>query len=54
LYDQSGKRVDTVADRHFAAGENQVSYRNNSLPAGQYVYRLEVGSKWAAGMMIAK
>lgn len=54
LYDQSGRLIDTIADRHFAEGENQVSYRNNNLPAGQYVYRLEVGSKWAAGILIAR
>ncbi len=53
VMDAQGRLLDTVADRHFDAGDHQVPYRNPQLPAGQYAFRLQTPGGVLSRQMVA-
>ncbi|MGA7306398.1 MAG: T9SS type A sorting domain-containing protein [Rhodothermales bacterium] len=44
VFDVTGRRIATLADKSFSAGLHTVRFGGGSLPAGVYPYRLQVGS----------
>ena len=51
VYDMLGRCVATAFEGFREAGTQSVSFRANTLPPGQYVYRLEAGSTTLSKMM---
>jgi hypothetical protein len=51
VYDISGRRVATLADRFYVAGEHTV-YWQADVPTGVYIYRLEAGGRAATRKMV--
>lgn len=43
VYDLSGRRVATLADGPYAAGEHVANWSTDGIPSGIYLYRLEAG-----------
>ena len=41
VYDLSGKKVDTIVDRHFSAGRHSFKWNGRSLSSGVYFIRME-------------
>lgn len=52
LFDPMGRPVASVLDEEVAAGEQSVSFDASEIPAGVYLYRLEVDGMQAAGRMV--
>jgi len=48
IYDVHGREVSTVLDGYLAAGEHVVQWDATGLPAGIFLYRLEVGGQQSA------
>jgi hypothetical protein len=51
VYDISGRRVATLAEGHYPAGEYSAEW-NADVPTGVYVYRLEAAGTVAAGKVV--
>jgi hypothetical protein len=51
VYDLAGRRVATLAEGHYAAGEHAVSWRAD-VPTGIYIYRLEAAGKVAVRKLV--
>jgi hypothetical protein len=51
IYDISGRRVATLADGPYAAGEHSASWQAD-VPAGVYVYRLRAGDDVAVKKLV--
>lgn len=54
IYSFAGKRVKTLADKIFSAGNTQITWNlendpGNDLPSGLYSYRLSIGEKIISG-----
>jgi len=45
VYNSSGIMVETIANNHFDAGQNQIQWQSNNLPNGIYCLRLSTHSK---------
>ncbi|MDI6401156.1 T9SS type A sorting domain-containing protein [Balneolaceae bacterium ANBcel3] len=45
IYDVIGRRVQTVADGDFQAGQHQLTFRAEGLPAGVYIARMQAGDQ---------
>lgn len=41
--DVSGEQVQTLVDRHMAAGDHTAQFTADNLPSGLYFYRLQTG-----------
>ena len=52
LYDVSGRKVKTLADRPYGPGEHQVELEARQLEPGLYTYRLRTGSQCASRQML--
>lgn len=55
VFDILGKKVRTLVSENKAAGEHQVDFRGDNLPAGTYIYKVEAGQKvFSNKMLLAK
>jgi hypothetical protein len=45
VYNSSGIKVETLANKHFGAGQNQIQWQSNNFPNGIYCLRLSTDSK---------
>jgi hypothetical protein len=52
VYDISGRKVKTIAEGAFAAGEHAVSSDLSTVPPGVYVYRLAAGGETAVKKLV--
>jgi beta-glucanase (GH16 family) len=52
VYDSLGRKVQTLADRHYGPGEHQVGIEAKMLEPGIYSYRLQAGKLSAIRQMI--
>ncbi len=52
LFDLQGKHVANIADGVFDIGENSVEFNASKIPAGVYVYKMQIGNTIEANRMI--
>jgi hypothetical protein len=52
VYDVMGREVASVAEGEFAAGEHELGFRANDLPAGTYILKLTAGAETVTRTMI--
>jgi len=45
VYNSSGIKLETIANKNFGAGKNQILWQSNNLPDGMYCLRLSTASK---------
>ena len=54
LFDLMGREIRTLAQGRFVAGEHEVRLSADDLPAGMYLYRLEVGEERLGEVMVVE
>lgn len=52
VYDVMGREVASVAEGEFAAGEHELAFNANDLPAGTYILKLTAGAETVTRTMI--
>jgi len=52
VYDVMGREVASVAEGEFAAGEHELGFNANDLPAGTYILKLTAGAETVTRTMI--